>query len=108
MPQNEIFVLQQTFVESEYDGCAPVCCVKSWMRYVNTYRVIQSIDVQHHSLGPLVVGAQEEVGFTLAGGSCCLGLLGLFFTSRLQNLIDLRGQQFGLSRRRTPLVREKF
>lgn len=48
---------------------------------VNTYRVIQSINVQHHSFGPLVVGAQEELGFTPAGGSSCLRLFGLFFTS---------------------------
>lgn len=74
----------------------------------DTYGVIQSIDVQHHSFGPLVVGAQEEVGLTLAGGSCCLGLFGLFFTGRLQNFIDLRGQQFGLPWRRTPLVEEIF
>lgn len=97
---------QQTFGVSEYDRCAPVRRVESWTCSVNTYRVVQSVDVQHHSFGPLVVGAQEKVGFTLAGGSCCLGLFGFFFTCRLQDLIDLRGQQFGLPWRRTPLVRE--
>lgn len=51
------------------------------MHYENTYRVIQSVNVQYNSFGPLVVGAQEEMGFTLAGCSCCLSLFGLFFTS---------------------------
>lgn len=69
-----------------------------------TYRIVQSIDVQHDSFGPLVVGAQEEMGFAPAGGSSCLGLLSLFFTSWLQNLIDLWGQQFGLPRWGAPSV----
>lgn len=72
---------------------------------LNTYRVIQSINVQHHSFGPLVSGAQEELGFVPTGGCSCLSLLSLF-TSWLQDLIDLRGQQFSLSRRCTPVKDE--
>lgn len=67
------------------------------MGAANTYRVVQSIDVQHHSFGPFVAGAQKEVSFTLAGGGVAFGARGFFVTSRLQNLVDLRGQQFGLS-----------
>lgn len=58
---------------------------------VNTYRVIQSIDVQHHRFGPFVAGAQKEMSLTLAGGGLPFGSLGFFITSRLQNLVDLRG-----------------
>lgn len=59
----------------------------------STHRVIQAVDVQHHGLGPLVGGAQEEVGLASAGGSLSLICL---ITSCLQNLIDLRRQQLGL------------
>lgn len=48
---------------------------------VTTYRVIQTINVQNYGFGPLVVGAEEELGFTSAGGSSSLGLLSFFFTS---------------------------
>lgn len=57
----------------------------------NTYRIIQSIDVQHHRFGPFVAGAQKEMSFPLAGGGLPFGSRGFFVTSRLQNLIDLRG-----------------
>ena len=62
--------------------------------------------MQHHGLGPLVAGAQEELGFLLAGRSGRLRLLRLLFTRQLQDLIDLRGQQLGLPGRRAPSGRE--
>lgn len=50
------------------------------MHLTNTYRVVQPVNVQHYSFSPLVVGSQEEMGFTLAGGGRRLGLFRFFFT----------------------------
>ena len=66
------------------------------------YRVVQPVDVQHHRLGPLVGGAQEELGLPPAGRRRCLRLLRLLLARRLQDLIDLRRQQLGLPWRRGP------
>lgn len=71
-----------------------------------TYGVIQSIDVQHHRFGPFVAGAQKEMSFTLAGGRLPFRSLGFFIAGRLQNLVDLRSQQFGFPGRSVPLVWE--
>lgn len=72
----------------------------------SAYRVIQSIDVQHHRFGPFVAGAQKEMSFTLAGGGLPFRSLSFFIAGRLQNLVDLRSQQFGFPGRRVPLVWE--
>ena len=67
-----------------------------------TYRVIQPVYMQYHCLGPLVGGAQEELGLPPAGRRRCLRLLRLLLARRLQDLIDLRRQQLGLPWRRGP------
>lgn len=70
-------------------------CFFYW--YLCAHRVIQSVDVQDHRFGPLVVGAQEEVSLALAGRRCSLGLLRLLVSCRLEDLVDLGGEQFRLS-----------
>lgn len=62
--------------------------------------------MQHHRFGPLVVGAQEEVGLALAGGRRGLGLIGFVAPRRLQDLVDLGGEQLRLPGRRTPSERK--
>lgn len=61
-----------------------------------THQVIQAFDVEHDSLGPLVAAAQEELGFTAAADRL-LGHFALSVARRLQKLIDLRSQEFGLT-----------
>lgn len=58
------------------------CCF-FFFKYWCAHRVIQSVDVQNHRFGPLVVGAQEEVGLALAGGRRGLGLIGFVVPHRL-------------------------
>lgn len=52
--------------------------------------------MQDDSLGSLVAGAQEELSFTAAADGL-LGRLRLGAAGRLQELVDLRRQQLGLS-----------
>lgn len=51
------------------------------------HRVVQAVDLQHHRLGALVSGSQEELSFTAARGGR-FGLLGLSVARVLQDLID--------------------
>lgn len=60
-----------------------------------THWVVQAVDLQHHGLGPLVGGTQEELSLTAARGGC-FGLFGLSVARVLQDLVDFRSQQFGL------------
>lgn len=64
---------------------------------VMAHRVVQSINVQDDSLGLLVAGAQEELGFA-AGADGLVGWLGLGAVGCLQELVDLRRQQLRLTR----------
>lgn len=52
--------------------------------------------MKHNGLGPLVAGAQEELGFT-ATADRLLGRLALSTAGCLQELRDLRSQEFGLT-----------
>lgn len=60
------------------------------------YRIIEPVDLEHHSFGPFVRGAQEELSFPSARGAR-FRLFGLCAAGVLQDLVDLRGQQFGLA-----------
>lgn len=62
---------------------APKLRKQGFFQYWCAHRVIQSVDVQNHCFGPLVVGAQEEVGLALAGGRRGLGLIGFVVPHRL-------------------------
>lgn len=64
---------------------------------VMAHRVVQSINVEDDSLGLLVAGAQEELGFA-AGADGLVGWLGLGAVGCLQELVDLRRQQLCLTR----------
>ena len=57
--------------------------------------------MEHHRLGPLVAGAQEELGFPPAADRL-LGRLGVGAAGRLQELVDLRGQKLRLTGSRRP------
>lgn len=59
------------------------------------HRVVQPVDVEDDGLGPLVAGAQEELGFATAADSL-LGRLHLSAAGRVQELVDLRRQQLRL------------
>lgn len=52
--------------------------------------------MKHDGLGPLVAGAQEELGFTPTADRL-LGPLALSTAGGLQELMDLRSQEFGLT-----------
>lgn len=52
--------------------------------------------MKHDGLGPLVAGAQEELGFTPTADRL-LGPLALSAAGGLQELMDLRSQEFGLT-----------
>lgn len=60
------------------------------------HRVVQAVDLQHHGLGPLVGGAQEELSLTPAWGGG-FGFFGLCVARALQDLIDFWSQQLGFT-----------
>ena len=61
-----------------------------------THRVVQPGDVQHHRLGSLVGGAQEELRLPPPGRSTLHPLR--LPRGRLEELVHLRGQQLRLPR----------